>query len=665
MSGYLFGRLLLALLSGLLCVALNAQNPDSIPVKPSAFPVNLKDVDEPLRFTYAASPEKSEAESDTLPDYLFRMYDPARKPDLDYGTLGNLGSSARPLWYEVRPRLGFDLGIRSFELYTLRPQDLKFYRNKRSFSDAFFSQGRNNLEAMVNARFARTFSGGTCFSLDYHSINNLGQFNYQRDRHNALSAGLWVPIGKRYDGFVIFTKNVMRQQENGGIVSDTVFTGAQFQGPLAADINLPDKKAYTRYDEQVFHLDQHFRFAGGNAGKRALRASHSLEWLNQSYKFSDGDTINGLRNDSTFFGNFLVDERGLRNYISLDRIDNNFTINTFKKKDQGTSGDLLALGLRHSLIVLYQEPVRKYITNLFFTGKLELNPSERFRFSGSAALGVLKNIGEYQIAARINVGLGKAGELRASLLSQRRPADQVQELLYVSKRQIWGFDHAKPVETSIYGAYALPLVGFEGGVRTTLVNNYVYYNESASPSQTNSPLQILQLMVKENVHWKWLHVDNTFGLQQANRSDVLHLPTWFSKNSLYLNGRVFKKRMLLSTGVDFRLNSDFQPDGYQPLTGQFYLQDTLSQQPYPWIDLFLAFKVQAFRFFFRYENCSRWWDQTQVYYQTARYPQSFGGIRFGLSWRFMDDNEKGPGNTDTNSQSGDPNASGFRGRTGN
>jgi len=655
-------RLGIVLLVSLISSPLVAQEPlppgQQGPTAASSTTRKVAVSDEPLLFTFALTPEKSEAVADTLPDAAFRMYNPARRTLIDYGTIGNLGSSARPLLYEVAPQQGFDFGIHAFDLYTLKSRDLRFYRNTRSFSEATFSQGRNNLEALLDARFARTFSDGTNFSVDYRSINNLGQFNYQRDRHNALSAGLWVPRGKRYDAFLIFTKNVIRQQENGGIVSDTVFLGEQFQGPLAAAINLPEGRAFTRYDDQSLHLTQHFRFAGAAVGKRALRATHTFEWGKMRYKFSDGDTLKGLGDDAAYFENFLVDERGIRNFAVVNRYDNTFTINTFKAKKPGTPSDLLAIGLAHSFFRVNQEPVSYTFSNLFFTGNLKFSPSERFQFSANAALGLLTNIGEYQLQGSIALGLGKAGQLRASLLSQRRPPSMFQQRLFVSKREVWNNDFAKPVENTLSASYALPLIGFEATARTTLINNYLYFDQNSTPQQTGSPLQVLQLVVVENVKLGWLHLDNTVAIQQANRSDVLRLPKWFTKNSLYVSGKIFKKRMLFSAGVDFRMNSEFQPDGYHPLVGQFHLQDSISQKPYPWADVFLAFKVQSFRFTIRYENCNTWFDKTKVFYQTARYPQPFGGLRFGISWRFMDNNERGPGETDTESPAGNPNTGG-------
>ncbi len=629
-------RLVFACIFCCITVSTFAQQPAS----PTTRPVKLPD--EPLLITFALSPERLVPAADTLPDRDFRMYDPARRQAIDWGTQGNLGSAARPLLFENQARKGFDVGVHSFDLYMLQPAQLGFYRNVRTFSDASFSQGRNQFETNLNARFARTFEGGTNFSLEYRTLNNLGQYRYQRDKHNALAMGLWVPVGKRYDGFLIYTRNVIRQQENGGIVTDTVFGTGEFAGPIAAEVRLPREAATTRLDDQTLQLTQHLRLIGkATTGKRTLRATHTFAWNQQRYKFADqGTGANGLGDDLDFFDPiFVTDFRGIRHFVSLDRIDNSFTINTFKTKNQGRPSDLLAVGLTHSYFKVNQEPREFKVSNLFLTGNLAITPSEKFAFTAQGALGVLDNIGEYQLQGELSLGLGKAGQLRASLLSQIRPPALLFDQLYVSKRQVWDHDFAKPIENTLSATYALPLIGLEATARAHVVNNYLYFDQNAVAAQTTSPLQVTQLLVQENIKWGSLRFDNTVALQQANRDDVFRLPKWFSKNSLYFSGKVFKKRMLLNAGVDFRINSDFRPDGYHPLSWQFHLQDSLSQKPYPWIDLFASFKVQSFRGFVRYENCATWWDKTQVFYQTARHPHPFGALRFGIAWRFMDNNQ--------------------------
>lgn len=607
---------------------------------------------EPLFSTLAHAPERAAPAADTLPDLDFRMYDPARRQPIDWGTLGNLGSAARPLLYETAARRGFDLGFHAFDFYKIQPEELRFYRNSRAFSDAFFSQGRNQFETMASLRFARTFADGLSVALDYRGINNLGQYRYQRDKHNALSFGVWLPLGRRYDGFLIVSKNVVRQQESGGIVSDTVFNGAQFQGPLAAQIWLPEQRARTRLDDRAFQLTQHLKFAGGEAGKRALRASHTLKWSRQTFKFADGSDDADLAEDTVFLRPFLTDLRGLRHFVDLRRLDNSLTLNTFKSKKEGRPSDVLAVGLSHSYFWLDQEPRDSVFSNLFATGDLTLTPSERFNFQARGALGLFANIGEYQLEVALTLRLGKVGELRASLLSQRRPPALLAQQIFVSQRPIWQNNFEKLVENSLSATYALPAIGLALTARTHLTNNYIYFDQNSQAAQTTAPLQVLQLLVHENFRLGSLRFDNTLALQRSNRDDVLRLPEWFSKNSLYFSGKVFKKRMQLDAGFDFRINSEFRPDGYQPVLAQFHLQDTLRQQPYPWLDVFAAFKVQTLRVFVRYENASTLWDKTSVFYQTARYPQPFGAIRLGVTWRFLDSNQRDPNDAPTTAPNG-------------
>jgi hypothetical protein len=593
----------------------------------------------PLLFTFALTPERSEPAGDTLPDRAFRMYDPARQQMIDWGTLGNLGSSARPLLFETQPRRGFEVGEHAFDLYRVQPGDLRFYRNSRSFSDVFFSQGSKQDQGLLNARFSRTFQGGANFSLDYRTINNTGPYRYQRDKHNTIVFGIWLPVGKRYDGFLIFSKNVMRQQENGGIVSDTALGDGQFSGPINAEIRLPEEQALTRIADQTLQLTQHLKFTGAkDESKRALRATYTFAWKQERYKFSDGSDQQGLARDSFFFDTFLVDRRGIRHFTELSRFDNTFTLSTFKAKNKGQPSDVLAVGLTHSYFNLNQEPRDSTFSNLFLTGDFSITPSERFALKAKGALGMLANFGEYQVSSELSVGLGKVGQLRAGLLSQRRPPSLLHYRLFVSKRLLWQNDFEKPVENTLYATYSLPFIGLELTARTHLISNYLYYNQAGVAAQTTSPVQVAQFIVTENFNLGPIRFENTGALQQSTRSDLVRLPRWFTKNSVYFSGKVIKKRLELNAGADFRLNSDFRPDGYQPVTWQFYLQDTLTQKPFPWLDVFVTFKIQTFRGFVRYENFLAIWNKTDVFYQTAHHPQPFGAIRFGLAWRFLDSN---------------------------
>jgi hypothetical protein len=594
----------------------------------------------PLQYSFAQSPERADHFTDTLPDTWFRMYDPARRQRIDWGTLGNLGSSARPLLFEIRPQRGFDAGIHPFRLYNLAPSDLRFFRNRRTFSEVYFAQGRTQFDGLVGAVFTRTFEKGLSIAVDYRSINNLGQYQHQRDRHNALAIGVWLPLGKRYQGFLTYATNTNRQQESGGIVTDTIFGEGQFNGPLDAEIRLPDRLALTRNFDWTVQLNQYLDFTGSpEGGSRVFRATHQAAYGRQVFKFASpslGETPSAA--DSGFFAGFITDPRGLRHYLSIDRLENHFTLATFRSREAKRPSDVLSAGVRHTLFWINQEPEASTLTNLFLTGSLQITPSDRFGLQASGDFGLLDNFGEYRASGELSLGLGKAGRLSAGLLSQRRPPALIERRLFVTKQLVYGNDFVRPLENSLWGAYALPLIGLRLEGRAHVVNNFIYYGVDARPAQTTAPVQVVQFLVTENLRFGVLRLDNTVALQRYSRSDVLRLPEWFTKNSLYFDGKLFKRNLHLQFGFDFRLNSEFRPDGYQPLHGQFHLQDSLTQQPYPWLDAFAAFKIRTFRFFVRYENLRSIWEPGEVFYQTARYPLPFQSIRIGIAWRFLDDN---------------------------
>ncbi len=594
-------------------------------------------------YLYAQAPEVLHPADDTLPDAVFRMYDPARRPLLDWGTLGNIGASARPLFYQTNLRRGAHTGYQVFELYHLYADDLAFYPSSRAISDLFFSQGRSQNDLMLRAKFSRTFARGVNFSLFHQNLNHLGQYRYQAVKHMALTFGLWYPVSRRFDSFLIAARNVSKQQENGGLANPEEIAGGQFGGPITASVRLPDEQALTRHAYTGLSWINHWTPVGSPlGGKCTLRLTHRTNWSIARFKFSDPGSRPGfpLRDDAAFFDTFMVDRRGIRHYAEWERWDNSLELVTFKSKSAGLPADMLGAGLQHAFLQWRQEPFAdSSFQNFFLTGRLLVAPSRRFSLRANGSAGLFANLGEYQLHAQLRMGLGVLGELRAALISQRYPPALLAQRLGVSLRPFWQNAFEKPVENMLSATYALPNIGFSVTAQTHQVNNYLYYDQRGLPAQTSAPLQVAQLIVCENLRWKRLRLDLTLAAQRFNRSDVLRLPGWLAKGALYHSGYLFQRRLLLEAGADFRINAPFLADAYQPLTAQFHLQDTFTAQPYLWVDVFAAFKVQSFRFFFRYENLTNLWDERRLFFQTARYAQPFGSVRLGVAWRFLDSSE--------------------------
>ncbi len=375
---------------------------------------------------------------------------------------------------------------------------------------------------------------------------------------------------------------------------------------------------------------------------RVFTLYHQMAWRTENYKFS------ALPADSSYFGDFWVDDRGLRHYLEARKLQNTVKLQTFKLRPSApkTTGrslpeesDLLEVGLVHTLHLIDQEPLpRSRVNNLFLTGSLRFSPNDYLRIQTFGHLGLAANAGDFRLGGDLFLNFKKIGSLRLEAVNQLSTPSLLPRQFYVSSQEIWNNDFGKTLETTLRGTYSLPFFDLSLQGAYHLVNNLVYFDTDGLARQNGSALSVLQLSLKKDFHSRLLHLENQVGVQEST-SSTLRLPPFYSKHSLYIEGKIFKKAMLTRLGLDARLTTGYAPYNYQPLTGQFFLQNEQSLPFTPLLDAFLNFKVKTFRFFFKVENLLPYFTE-QYYYQTASYPMPFGmssgGMRLGVDWRLVD-----------------------------
>ena len=685
----------------------------------------------------------------------FQQYDPARQQMYDYGHLGNLGSAARPLFYQPSFRQGFDVGLHQFDMYQIKTSDVRFYKIEQAYTQAGHSQGQTQSDAFTNVRFSRNFANGINFSLEYRKIDNAGAYDNQKAKNSDVAAGLWFHNKyDTYDGFFTLVNNSVEQQDNGGIAegADTVYEDA-----FRLDVNLLNSN--TRHANREYAYTQYFylnkilsqdnidrRTAARKARKeekekkkaerrlaklaardstlrdtltkdstlvlpdslqsispkdslsqkppvpknvdkapappggkrpgapptgrppasrppvpgpppgifgtqpaaldvpegRIFTIYHQTAWRTDSYKFS------ALPSDSLYFGNFWVDNRGLRHFLEIKKLQNTVKLQTFKLRKAApdptgralpAEGDLLEVGIVHALYLIDQEPLeRDRLNNLFLTGSLNFSPNDRIRIRTYGHLGVGANAGDFRLSGDLFLNFRKIGNLRLEAVNQLSTPSLLHQRFFVSEQQIWKNDFGKTLETSLKGTYTLPAFNLSIAGAYNLVNNLVYFGTDGLARQDGSVISVVQLSVQKDFHTRLVHFENWLGVQQSTSSN-LRLPAFYSKHSLYLEGKIFKKAMLTQFGFDARLNTGYSPYNYHPLIGQFFLQNDQEIPFTPLIDVFLNFKVKTFRFFFKLENLLPYVTE-QYYFQTASYPMPYGfssgGLRMGVNWRLVD-----------------------------
>jgi hypothetical protein len=311
-------------------------------------------------------------------------------------------------------------------------------------------------------------------------------------------------------------------------------------------------------------------------------------------------------------------------------------IDTTKKQNNNAIAvqkDWFEVGLVHQYRQINEEPLNYSNQNVLITGRWHFSPNDQLRLESYAHFNALgANLGDYRVSGNLYLNLKNIGSLQATFLNQLSEPSLLEKRLFVSQRKLWDNNFNKTLETHLMGTIQIPKLHFEGTVSYILLNNYVYFDSLAFARQLSSPMSILQLIVKQDFTFRKVHFDSEVAFQKAT-DKILRLPTLYGKHSLYFEGKLFKQVMLLQTGVDVRYANTYQGYGYMPLTGQFFLQNGADKSFFPFIDAFLAAKVDRFRIFVKSENIGKLLSiNKNVGFSTAFYPMTEQNFRVGIRW---------------------------------
>lgn len=580
---------------------------------------------------YPANPYQEYPLADTLLEDYFMQYDPIRKGAAPMGHLGNLGTPATRLFYQAPFRQGFHLGLDAYD-YLRRPLDsLLFYRTGQAYTRAIFSQGTTQENTALELEFGREFGKNMGVSLYYDRLNNQGAYLHQRAELTSFAFGFWIkPEKKGYQAFLRYGANANVLEQNGGIEEEP----ALLEAPVAVPVRT--ESAQLRYAMREAGLVQHFRiFETGTKRTGQLDLMHDFRYQQNTYKYFDEDPAP----DSSFYGVFQTDQRGIRNYIDHQSLRNAVKVHFFTSLPPDSTGIRRQrlrweAGLTHTYHWWTQEPADSNLNNLFATFLLKWPIGKKGMLEGNAHLGILGNIGDYRLEGRWYLPLGEWGGIEAHAVNQRYAPGLMEHQLFVTQQPLWNNAFQPTIHTSLGGA----LSAFKGNVKIRgtyhLVNFLTYFDTLGFARQTSLPVSVVQLSAWAHLGIGPLHFENNIMLQQATQ-DFLRLPSLYSAHSLYLQGMIFRKAMLARIGLDLRLTGDFTPYAFHPLTGQFYLQNALYQPWQPITDAHLAVKVRKFRFLFRLENIVPLFTQ-DYYYLVSGYPIPQMTWRAGISWQFVD-----------------------------
>lgn len=529
-----------------------------------------------------------------------------------------------------------DFGFKAKHFNYLEVDDIKYYSVPTPLTELYFKtvmeQGQS-LDAFLTINTKPNLN----FSIAYKGIRSIGKYiNNISSSGNFRFTSSYFTNDKRYALNLHFTGQDISNQENGGIVTVEDFNTSEPPYNERSSLEVYFKDAKNLLKGNRFFVDHSYKLSKDNPN--SLVFTHQF---NQEYKFFEytqntvsarfGDSFsNSIYNKTRYnhlynklgvayktkdFGNveFFVDDNKYNYYYNSVVYDNvgNITVpNSLNDRINNLGGTYtyFANNLVAKLLIT-NAITNQSISNIEATASYKLNDDNKFGF-------------EYQ----------KLNSL-----------PNLNYLLYQSNYIDYNWSNNFKNEKLNQFKITADTKWIDLSFNYKIVNDHLYFeNENnditilkVKPKQFENTINYVSFQVKKEIKYGKFALDNTVLYQNVDQaSNVINVPQIVTRNTLYFTDNIFKKAMQIQTGITLNYFTEYYANDYNPLLGEFYVQDQTKIGGFPMLDFFINARVRQTRIFLKAEHFNSAFTGYN-YYSAPNYPYRDFMVRFGLVWNFF------------------------------
>ena len=572
-----------------------------------------------------------------------------RKDDFELMPFANIGQPYNVLGITFSDRSYYPrIGATARHYNYFEAQDITYYRVPTPTTELMF---KTTLEEgqLLDALLTFNLSEHLNISAAYKGFRSLGKYQFEQVKSENFRTTLsYTTPNRRYTLRSHIAAQNIEAQENGGILDREQFEGgsADFQDRSRIDVRLTDANS-TLVGKRYF-LDHQIALTSPTEKGTPLTLGHEISYETKFYQFNQAAQNDAFGQDP--FVEPIEDRARLKTLSNtlytqiatptlgtlkpkLNLLNYNYFFNSILIQQQGTipnqlKGREIAIGSSYA----------KTLGKLSFTGDLT------YTLSGDLTGNSLTAQAAYNISPEFT--------LQAGLHYSSRMPD-FNYLLYQSDYRNFNWDNTAIFEQQQLQNLQLGLHSKTLGrlhAAYSRITNYTYFESLISaeqlangeqatafvqPAQETNPINHLRVQYTKEFRWNKWALHNTLLFQDVEQNEqVLNLPQWLTRNTLYFSTQVFKKAMFLQTGLTLKYFTAYNMNAYHPLLGEFFIQNNEAFGAYPLLDLFVNAKVKQMRIFLKAEHFNSIFS-TPNYFAAPDYPYRDFVIRFGLLWHFF------------------------------
>jgi hypothetical protein len=532
----------------------------------------------------------------------------------------------------IMPMIGFS----GKHFNYLEAKDIKYYSVPTPLTDLYFKtvmeQGQS-LDAFLTINTKPNLN----FSIAYKGLRSLGKYvNFLSSSGNFRFTSSYFTKDKRYILNAHFTGQDISNQENGGIINTSDFE--------SGDDNFKERDRLEVYFEDATSLLKGNRFFVDHSFKLNKLNPNSLVFthqFSQEYKFFEftqsaantrfGSSFSNRINNKTRYNNlynklgiayktksygdleFFIEDNNYNYYynsVVYDSFGNISVPNSISEKVNMIGGNYTYFANKLIAKLSVSQAISDQgISNIEANAKYKLNDDYQFEFNYQK-LNSLPNL-NYTLYQSSYVDYNWFNNFKTEKLNQFTFSANTKWINLSAQYKVLN-DHLFFDNTTNNIA--------------TLIVKPVQYDKTINYFSVKAN--------KEIKFWKFA-LDNTILYQAIDQvDDVVNVPQLTTRNTLYFSEYVFKKAMFLQTGVTFQYFTEYYANDYNPLIGEFYVQNETKIGGFPMFDFFINARVRQTRIFLKAEHFNSAWTGNN-FYAAPNYPYQDFIVRFGLVWNFF------------------------------
>jgi hypothetical protein len=550
------------------------------------------------------------------------------------------------------------------------PERAMFMNTQVPFTEIVWTYGTPATTAEQTFRVWHSQNVNRYFNLGliYDIVYSLGQYNYQRSEDKDFTFYSSY-TGEKYKAYFSAGINNITSYENGGITNASQLP--QFD-TREVQVNLGDpNKAKSELKNRNLLLVQRYTIGGISStpadsaapAKRGFLGlsgtfSHIFIWESNRRSYSDNSPRSGFY-DTTFINRNItfdsLSSRIIKNTLRFDfltdptrkfRLGGGFGIrNELHRYSQimpSSADTVITINQSSKVDTTYEfaDTLSWKKNNNAIVGRLFNNIGDKFRWTATGELfltgyraGDLRVDGE--IVKSFDWKRGRASWTIFGSMINRQPSFWYEQ--WGSNNFRWNNNFDKEFRIDLGTDFSFPGRSADLRFNYAIIDNYTDFGIDGMPSQHGGGLSVVALQIKKGLRaWKF-HLDNDVLVQQSSNQDVLSLPLVTVRSAAFFEHLfIFEStngRLNLQTGAEVFMHTPYHAYAYMPATGRFYRQDQVMTGNYPFINVFLNFKIQRTRAFIMFDHVNSGM-MGYDYYMVPTYPMNIRMLRYGIGWTF-------------------------------